>query len=104
MKLAVERTVEQQIDDALFPRSDVEGPMLAVEVVVQSKRRAKDKLLATQCGVKLVEAAQSTAGEIIERFAVGGRTERLSPLKQRLGVHAHCGAIEFSLGVHITPA
>ena len=104
MQLAVQQPVEQQVNNALFPRLYVEGTVLAVEVVVQRQCRTKPKRLPLQSCMQRIEPTQAVGGKIIEGFAVSGGGKRLAPVKQRLGVNADRGAAEFSLAVHMAPA
>src|SRR5262249_26980254 len=104
MQPLVQKTVEQQINDALLPRGDVERAALAVKVVPEPRRRTKVKTLSPQLFVNLRDSIEPASRQVIKRPAIGRDVQRLAPNKQRLSVDANRSLVEFRLAIKIAPA
>src|SRR5262252_282371 len=104
MQSLVQKTVEHQINNALFPWRDVESAALAVKVVLEPCRRAKVKTLAPQLFVNLRDTIEPASRQLIKRLAIGRDIQRFAPDKQRLSVDANRSLVEFRLAIKIAPA
>src|SRR5262245_6381991 len=103
MQSPIQDPVQQQIDDPLIPRRNVESAALSVEVVSQSDRRPEGECLVLQGSMDGIKVAKPTLGEVVERPAIGRLAQRLAPMKQGLGKDPNCGFVEFGLTINILP-
>ena len=104
MQSAIQKAVEQEVYDSLFPSRDVERPSLTIEVVLEADRRPEMERLAAQLPVYFRESIEAASREVVQSFPIRGNAQRFPPEKQRLGVHANRCFVEFRLGIDVTPA
>src|ERR1700677_3141073 len=103
VKPLVEDAVKQQVNDALFPRRDIERSALPVEVVPEPNRGSELECLAPKRTVNHIQTPQAASGKLVQGLAVGRDVQRLAPVKQRLCIHAHRGLVQFDLTIDVSP-
>jgi hypothetical protein len=60
-----EKAVEKEIDEALFPRIDIQSALLATKIAMQRHGRAELERLVAERIMDRSEIAQSVAGEVV---------------------------------------
>ena len=81
MQVLVKSSIEQQIDNSLFPRRNVERSTLPIEIVFQAQCRAEAELLTLQVAMDCVQAAQPVTRQFIKSFSISGNIQSFSPLE-----------------------
>ena len=99
----VKHAVKHQVNDALFPRRNVQCATLSVEIVREPNRGPELECLTLKRTVNRIQTSQAASRKLVQVLAVGRYVESFAPVKQRLGVHAHGRLVQFDLAIHVLP-
>jgi|SRR6185369_7164970 hypothetical protein len=98
------KAVEKKIDEALFPRVDIQSALLATKIAMQRDARAEVERLVAERVVDGGKVAQAVAGEVVQIVIVGGSEERFAPGEEGFGVEGDRGLVELGFVVKVAPA
>lgn len=103
VEASAKQPVKEEINQAFFPRIDVQSTAPAAEVAVQRDGRPKRKGFARKGAVDAGEILEARAGEVIKISFVGGGKQSFAPGKERLGVETDGCFVEFGFAIKIAP-
>ena len=63
--MSCEKTVEKEIDEAFFPRIDIQGTLFAAKIAMQCDAGSKGERFAAERVVDRSKMAHAVAGEVV---------------------------------------
>jgi len=79
MQSTAQQTVEEQVNQALFPRVNIQRPAFSSEISVQSDSRPKSKRFLPQRAMQGREVLRAPPGEVVKILLVGRGKQSFAP-------------------------